>query len=94
MLNIAVSVPRDATADEAKRVIVRYLDKIPERTNERFALLAVAGSDLGWYPIVGNHRPYSVAEREPPAAITIEQIEALASRPNFGGKKCGQCGGS
>jgi hypothetical protein len=48
MLNIAVSVPRDATADEAKRVIVPYRDKIPERTNERLALLAVAGSDLGW----------------------------------------------
>jgi hypothetical protein len=31
-----ICVPRDATADQAEQVIVRYLDKMPERTNERW----------------------------------------------------------
>jgi hypothetical protein len=43
-----ICVPRDATADQAKQVIVRHLDKTPERTNERFALLAVEALRQAW----------------------------------------------
>jgi hypothetical protein len=43
-----ICVPRDATVDEAKQVIVHYLDKIPEKTHERFALLAVEALRQAW----------------------------------------------
>jgi hypothetical protein len=43
-----ICVPRDATVDQAKQVIVQYLDKIPERTHERFALLAVEALRQAW----------------------------------------------
>jgi hypothetical protein len=43
-----ICMPREATVDQARQVIVQYLDKIPERTHERFALLAVEALRLAW----------------------------------------------
>jgi hypothetical protein len=43
-----ICLPRDATVDEAKQVIVEYLDKMPERTHDRFALLAVEALRHAW----------------------------------------------
>jgi hypothetical protein len=43
-----ICMPREATVDQAKQVILQYLDKVPERIHEGFALLAVEALRHAW----------------------------------------------